>query len=86
MSTRSGLLGLLLPTHPSFYTPTYDPGLVPPRLVDNQVCGFARIYNWTDNPVSVTRWIHEAFNRRLTVAPDNSYPHFVNNKWGDRWK
>lgn len=85
LSTRSGLLGILLPTHPSFYTDTYDPGIVPPRLVSNQRCGFARIYNWTDDAAAVARWIEVAFNMRNTVEPDNSYPHFVYNKTGERW-
>jgi len=86
LSTRSGLLGILLPTHPSYYTAVYDSGIVPPRLFDNQACGFARIYKWTDNPVHLAQWIHDAFDRRLTVEPDNSYPHFVYNKSGERWK
>ena len=86
LSTRSGLIGILLPTHPSYYTPTYDAGIVPPRLVDNQVSGFAKIYNWTTDPATVAGWIAGAFDRRLKVEPDNSYPHFVYNKSGDRWK
>ena len=84
LSSRSGLLGILLPTHPSFTTPGCDPGIVPPRLVDNQRCGFANIYNWTTNSSDVKNWIQNAFDRRLTVEPDNSYPHFVNNKFGQR--
>ncbi len=86
LSSRSGLLGLILPTHPSFSKHGYDAGIVPPRLVDNQVCGFAEIYNWTEDPAQLAHRIHRAFERRLTVQPDNSYPHFVNNKFGDRWK
>lgn len=85
LSSRSGLLGIILPTHPSFYTPGYDSGIVPPRLVDNQKCGFANIYNWTTNAADVSNWIQLAFDRRFTVEPDNSYPHFVNNKFGERW-
>jgi hypothetical protein len=85
LSSRSGLVGILLPTHPSFYTPGYDAGIVPPRLVDNQKCGYAKIYNWSVEPIAVSRWIQEAFDRRSFVEPDNSYPHFVNNKFGDRW-
>ena len=85
LNTRSGLIGLLLPTHPSYYTERYNEGTVPPRLVDNQKCGFAGIYNWSTNPVHIAGWIQAAFDRRFTVEPDNSYPHFVNNKFGDRW-
>lgn len=85
LSSRSGLIGILLPTHQSFFTSGYDPGIVPPRLVDNQKCGFANIYNWTTNCSNVRHWIQVALDRRLTVEPDNSYPHFVNNKFGQRW-
>jgi hypothetical protein len=73
-------------THHSYQTPQFDGGTVPPRLVDNQVCGFASIYDWSDNPADVARWIEIAFDRRETVEPDNSYPHYVNNKTGDRWR
>ena len=86
LSSRSGLLGILLPTHPSYHTDTYDGGIVPPRLVDNQVCGYAKIYNWSNDPTQVSAWIEAAYERRSTVDPDNSYPHFVNNKSGDRWR
>jgi hypothetical protein len=86
LSSRSGLLGILLPTHPSYYTTGYDGGIVPPRLVDNQTCGYAKIYNWSTNPSDVAAWIEESYQRRSTIEPDNSYPHFVNNKFGDRWR
>jgi hypothetical protein len=85
-SSRSGLVGILLPTHPSYGRDTYDAGLLPPRLYDNQVCGYAKIYDWNNNPSIVQKWIHQAYLDRSTVTPDNSYPHFVNNKSGERWK
>ena len=28
----------------------YYPATIPPRLYDNIECGFAKIYNWSDNP------------------------------------
>lgn len=86
LSSRSGLLGIILPTHPSYYTAGYDGGIVPPRLVDNQACGYALIYNWSTDPTAVASWIEAAYQRRSTVEPDNSYPHFVNNKFGERWR
>ena len=84
---RLGLLGILLPTYPRpAGEPTkYCPYTIPPRLHDNIECCFAKIYNWSDNPHCVQQWIHEAFNRRKTVIPDNSYPSFVNNRSGERW-
>lgn len=85
LSSRSGLLGILLPNHPNFGQPNYDAGIVPPRLANNAACGFASIYNWTTNSVEISNWIEHAFNSRNKTAPDNSYPHFVNNKFSDRW-
>ena len=83
-SSRSGLVGLLLPNHPSHGQPTYDGGIVPPRLVDTQKCGYAHIYDWTANATSLANWIHAAYERRTSVQPDNSYPHFAYNRSGAR--
>ncbi len=86
LNSRCGLLGILLPSHPSYGGQNYDGGIVPPRLVMNQACGFAEIYDWTDNVVSLKSWIHSAYERRTRIEPDNSYPHFKYNKNGERWK
>lgn len=85
LSPRSGLLGILLPHHPNFQQLTYDQGIVPPRLANNAACGFASIYGWSTNASFVSSWLEQAFNTRDKVAPDNSHPHFVNNKFSDRW-
>lgn len=85
-SSRSGLLGILLPSHPSFEKETYDPGIIPPRLYYNQICGYAKIYNWNDNPSIIKSWIHQAYLYRSSIKPDNSYTHFVYNKSGERWQ
>ncbi len=84
-NTRSGLIGILLPTYPYPSPNQYSQYTIPPRLSDNINCGFASIYNWDTNANSVQEWIHQAFNRRNEVAPDNSYPSFVNNRSGERW-
>lgn len=84
-STRSGLLGITLPTHPNYNQPTYTPGIVPPRLANNEANGYANIYNWSNNPADVAQWIETAFQNRNIKTPDNSYPHFVNNKFGNSW-
>jgi hypothetical protein len=79
---RCGLLGLLLPTYPN-YDPikrTYHPKTIPPRLQKNIECGFATIHVWNENPIIVQDWIHQAFERRDKVLPDNSYPLFGNNR------
>ncbi len=86
LNSRCGLIGILLPTHPSYAAETYDEGIVPPRLVKNQECGFAKIYDWTSNVTTLRSWIHSAYERRTKIEPDNSYPHFNYNKSGERWK
>ncbi len=85
-NSRSGLLGILLPTHPSWSTGKYNKYTIPPRLSDNIDCKYAKIYNWSEDPAVVKSWIHEAFNRRKTETPDNSYQSFVNNRSGSRWQ
>ncbi len=84
---RSGLLGILLPTYPRPYNEpnNYYPYNIPPRLYDNIQCGFAKIYNWSDNPSAVHDWIHDAFVQRSKIIPNNSYESFVNNRFGERW-
>ena len=84
---RSGLLGILLPTHPSYATNKYDPYTIPPRLYDNIQCGFAKIYKWSNNADKVQSWIHEAFKRRNEdPPPDNSRDSFKKNLSGKKWQ
>lgn len=85
---RSGLLGILLPSYHDYYQVPYgkyNKLTIPPRLSNNIDCGFSDIFEWSDNPVDVQSWIHDAFKRRNNVNPDNSYPPFVNNRSGERW-
>ena len=87
-NSRSGLLGILLPTYPKPSNPIYDYYIhtIPPRLYDNIQCGFAEIYNWSDDPDTVQSWIHDAFKRRNeNPPPDNSRDSFINNRSGERW-
>ena len=85
-SSRSGLLGILLPTHPDSGQDRYTRGIIPPRLHDNIKCGFAKLYNWSNDPYTVQSWIHEAFKRRNeNPPPDNSRDSFINNRSGERW-
>ena len=85
-NSRSGLLGILLPTYPRASSDTYDPYTIPPRLYDNIQCGFAKIYNWSNDPHQVQSWIHDAFKRRREILPDNSRDSFKNNRSGERWQ
>lgn len=82
---RSGLLGLLLPTYPGYYERKYNKYTIPPRLSDNIECDFAKLYCWTDNPEYIQKWVHEAYLAKRNNLPDNSYPSFVNNRFGARW-
>lgn len=80
---RSGLLGILLPTHQDYGQTDYTPSLIPPRLYDNVECNFAKIYDWSDNASDVESWIDKAFNVRNTSEPDNSRDPFKNNRSGN---
>ena len=83
---RSGLMGILLPSYPRSSIQHYDKYTIPPRLSDNLDCGYAKLYNWSDDPVAVASWIHEAFERRSLTNTDNSYPNYINNRFGESWK
>ena len=84
-SSRSGLIGIFLPSHPDHGKNTYNKCIIPPRLYDNAQCGFAKLYDWSTDPYTIKKWIHEAFVRRNNVDPDNSYTNFVNNRSGSGW-
>ena len=86
---RCGLMGLLLPNHPSYRKRPEDRNLrlIPPRLERN-VSGdspFAVIYDWPQNGLArkVLPKIHQAFRRRnQTPWPDDGLERFVNNRRG----
>jgi|TARA_B100000315_G_scaffold260062_1_gene319055 hypothetical protein len=88
-SSRSGLLGILIPSYHNFHNienGKFNHNTIPPRLSDNIKCGFAKIYEWSDNSPFISRWINDAYNVREKVEPDNSYPSFKYNKSGVRWQ
>ncbi|MDQ8912679.1 TIR domain-containing protein [Acinetobacter baumannii] len=85
-SSRSGLIGLLLPSRADFKTKGFTRNTIPPRLYDNQKCGYAKIYNWSTDPDFIHKIIHEAFLRRDEVLPVNSRTLFVNNRSSDKWE
>ena len=83
---RCGLLGILLPNHPDFEGPQYNPRLIPPRLADN--CDgdnpFACIYDWSGDATKMRGLIHRAFlRRRKQPDPDISRQPFGRNWNGD---
>lgn len=85
---RSGLIGILLPTHPNFNQPQYNPHLIPPRLYDNLQNGFAKLYDWSTNPIDVERWIHDAFLNRNNpqIQPNLQRELFRQNRTGNQWQ
>nr|VFJ63999.1 MAG: MTH538 TIR-like domain (DUF1863) [Candidatus Kentron sp. FW]VFJ70076.1 MAG: MTH538 TIR-like domain (DUF1863) [Candidatus Kentron sp. FW] len=86
-SPRSGLFGILLPTYPRPHhiANVYAPYILPPRLYDNMLCDFAELYNWTDDSSLVQDWVHEAFQRKDKLEPNNSFRPFTDNLSGNRW-
>ena len=84
-NSRAGLLGIFLPTYPLSSDNKYNHRTTPPRLYDNVKCDFATLHKWSNNPVEVQNWIHESFERRLKINPDNSYPLFAQNRTGNQW-
>lgn len=98
---RNGLIGILLPTYrqanPRLAADKYDPHTIPPRLYDNlpsspaseklPANAFAQLYQWSTDPTSVQKWIHDAFVRRdKQPDPDNSRPLFGKNRAGEKWQ
>ena len=83
-NSRCGVLGIILPDHPSYEQRTADPSLLPPRLVPN-INGndpYVRLYHWPqgDRLSKIRRWVHTAFERREGQAPVNSSKRFQNNR------
>jgi len=82
---RSGLLGIILPTHPDYKKLKYSPYRIPPRLYDNIRCGFAKSYNWSNNVYTIKDRIHKAYLRKNRILPNNSRSLFAKNRSGVRW-
>ncbi len=86
LESRSGLIGILLPSHEDYGTGHINPFTLPPRLHDNMRCGYAKLYEWNDNPEEIQEWIHEAFMNRYKLHPDDSRPPYSRNRLGPSWK
>lgn len=59
----SGLVGILLPTHPD-YGRKPNPNNIPKRLQANVNTGYATIHNWTTNKNEMSKIINDTFYRR----------------------
>lgn len=82
---RSGLLGLLLPSHDGHDTDDFDDHTIPPRFYDNWVNKYAVLARWTNDPGEIQDLIHQAYLRKGRVIPDNSQDLFTRNRTGERW-
>lgn len=82
---RCGLLGILLPNHPDYGKEECNLRLIPPRLAISckGTKSYASIYNWSNHPSNIRRWIDDAFKRHYEILPNNSIPQFRRNRRGD---
>jgi len=85
LNSRTGLLGIILPTYPRNDITKYNKGTIPPRLQDNLDCEFANIHNWSNDPYEVQEWIHEAYLRRKRINPNNAREMFAQNRSSSSW-
>jgi hypothetical protein len=71
ISTRvggnSGLLGILLPSHPDFGSDKYYAQNLPERLAANVKSGYAILRDWTEDRVKMQQFIEEAFANKSEV-------------------
>ena len=77
-NSRCGLLGILLPNHPNYFTMQCNPRLIPPRLADN-CTGFdpyAVVYKWrvAQAACDIRAWIHKAFQTAKWSASNKQSP------------
>jgi len=84
-NSRTGLIGIILPTYSRTDTTKYNKCTIPPRLQDNIDSGFAKIYNWSKDPYQVSEWIHDAFLRRKKINPDNHREMYKKNRSSEGW-
>lgn len=85
LNPRSGLLGIILPSHPDYSKQSFTKSIIPPRLYDNVVCKYAKIYDWSENYQKIEHWIQDAYDSRYITIPDNSRAMFGKNRSGDYW-
>lgn len=60
----SGVLGLLLPTHPDFGSANYQPNQLPKRLAANVESGYAILRDWTEDRQELQQYIEAAIANR----------------------
>lgn len=87
---RSGLLGIRLPTRQDYKRRTYDYCTVPPRLYDNAIKNnnpepYAYVYDWSEDPTEIQKWVNRAYSVRNTYTPNLSRDRFGKNHTTPTW-
>lgn len=68
----AGLVGIILPDHPDFSKPYYDPENVPVRLHDLVQQEYAIIKKWTYDAGLIAGWLLDAVGRRRYRHPERT--------------
>lgn len=63
-NSYAGLIGLLLPTHPDYGKSSYTADNLPKRLAANLDSGYASLYDWTDDRLTMQKRIESAYLKR----------------------
>ncbi len=75
LSSRSGLVGILLPSHPTYSWEEMTKGNTQERFFDNYKSGFAELIRWDKvNSSSLLSIIEKAYNKRDGGNFDNLAP------------
>ncbi len=87
---RSGLLGIILPTRDDYTKEKYDACTVPPRLYDNAIKNnntepYAYVYDWTNDPSNIRKWIDRAYSVRYSFTPNLSRDRYGKNHTTSKW-
>jgi len=64
----TGLIGILLPSHPDYGKSTYNPANLPKRLAANAGNKYAAICDWTEDRAQMQKLIQAAFEKRTNDA------------------
>ena len=65
VNSYSGLLALCIPDNLDYPGPNYNSNNIPSRLADNLTSGYAKYYDWTENELTIKKWVESAFNARV---------------------
>lgn len=73
-SPRSGLVGIIVPTHPEYRNPD-----------GYSAYSFAKMYWWTEDQQTLQRMVHEAYLQKQKVLPSNTRVLYGTNRTGTQW-